>query len=430
MLKGLSRAALLSSSCFFSSIGFSTAIDTYGIGARSIALGNATITGTQDAYQAYFNPAALTDSDRPLLSFDYLVTDLQLNDLDGLTAESASGLPSDNYRASRASDLRGTSLGINLPLFKAVHFGLAGYMPNGNFGRIWGGSSEDVSYLRYSDRQQRPAIYTALASRLPAGWSIGLGAYYTLRARGFLQMSLAQEASAARFQLEMEPIIIPYGGIQWSGEHLKLGFVYRAEQDELSTISTDLAINFDRATLPFALQTSLAPFYDPELFRFGAAWEGNMVSVYGSAELARWSRYRAPQIALSGEDIGLVSQSSPRQSLHLNDSWAYRAGIEFRTPSYLGFENLWRLGFEHHTAATNERSDQSIIDLNRNVIALGYGLQILEGMMADNRTARIEIAYQRTLLRNQTYRSVSSDARVVTAGGTMHTLVGGFQYDL
>ncbi|MFW7381903.1 MAG: OmpP1/FadL family transporter [Oligoflexus sp.] len=428
MLKGFYRVALLGLSSIASTFGYASAADTYGIGARSVSLGNAAVTGSTDAYQAFSNPAALTDSDRPLLSFDFTVTDLRLNDLSGLAQNSPSGLPTDAYRASRANDLRGSSLGINLPLFEGVHFGLAGYMPNGNFGRIWGATSDDSTYLRYSDRQQRPAIYTALAARLGAGWSIGAGAYYTLKARGILQMALAQEASAARFQLEMEPILIPYGGIQWAGEKFKFGLVYRAEQAETSMIDTDLAINFDSASLPFSLQSTLAPFYDPEMFRFGGAYEGDTIRLYTSAEFSRWSGYLAPQLALSGADIGLVSQGSARPSLNLNDTWAYRGGIEFRAGRFADFENLWRLGFEHHSSATGSRSPQSIVDLTRNVIALGYGLQVLEGVLADDRAARFEIAYQRTLLQDQTYRP--ENAASVTAGGTMHTLVGGFQYEL
>jgi len=430
MLRSLYRVFILGGSSIASSFAGASAIDTYGIGSRSISLGNASVTGTQDAYQAYSNPAALTDSDRPILSFDFMLTDLQLNDLGGLAEPSASGLPADRYQASRAEDLRGSTLGINLPLFEGVHFGLAGYMPSGNFGRIWGATSEDATYLRYSDRQQRPAIYTALAGRLPGGWSIGAGTYYTLRARGVLQMALAQEASAARFQLEMEPVLVPYGGIQWKYEQFKLGFVYRAEQGELSTIDTDLAINFDRATLPFSLQTTLAPFYDPEMIRLGGAWESQSLAVYASAELSRWSSYVAPQITLSGADIGLVSQVSTPAQLNLRDTWAYRSGLEFRTTGFAGFENLWRIGFEHHTSAVSGNSASSIIDLTRNVIAVGYGLQVLEGILEGNRAARFEIAYQRTLLQDQTYRPLSDDAASVTAGGTMHTLVGGFQYEL
>jgi hypothetical protein len=411
-----------------------TAIDTYGISARSMALGNAALGGDNDAYQAFFNPASLTDAKKPTISVDYVFTDLKLNDLEDLRGPSPSGLPEDPFDEGDAGDLRGTSLGINLPLFQNVHGGLAGYMPNNNFGRLWGGSRNDVHYLRYSERQQRPAIYTALAARLPAGFAIGGGLYYTLRAEGILQMALAQTESAARFQLEMQPVFIPYGGIQWrqqwADQTFKLGAVYRAEQDEVSSIDTDLALNFDDASLPFSLETTLAPFYDPEIFRLGAAWETPRLGVYAAAEFARWSKYNPPSIGLTGDDIGMVSSPANAPQLELNDTWAYRTGVEWRQDLTTLTAGLWRLGLEHHTAATDGGQQRGVIDLERNVVALGFGLKLLPGVLDENREARFEIAYQRTLLTERSYLTATDSARRVNAGGTMHTLIGGFHYEL
>lgn len=435
MIVHLSRWAVLGSIFCLSSLSSASSVtDTYGISARSIALGNAPMSGKEDAYQAFTNPAALVDAERPLLAVDYIMTSLRLNDLNDPEGVSPSGLPLDPYRASRADNLTGASLGINLPLTDSIHFGLAAYMPSGNFGRLWGGTARDLSYLRYSERQQRPAIYTALALRLPAGWSIGAGAYYTLRARGILQMALGQDDSAARFDLEMEPVLIPYGGVQWTlpmaESQLKIGFVYRAEQDEVSSIDTDLAINFDTASLPFSLQTNLAPFYDPEIFRLGAGWETGAITLYGSAELSRWSGYRPPEVSLRGEDIGLLSRAHDDPKLSLSDSWAYRTGLELRTPFNPFFDNLWRLGYERHTRATAADAASSVIDLNRHVIAVGIGLRVLPEVLPDNRSARFELAYQRTLLENEDFDSAGTSGASINAGGTMHTVVGGLHYEL
>ena len=79
-------------------------------------------------------------------------------------------------------------------------------MPTENFGRLSGHSPNEVNYLRYGDRQERPAIYTAIATRF-GNFAVGLGTYYTLKASGSLQMSLNNQSSAARLDLSLVPVL-------------------------------------------------------------------------------------------------------------------------------------------------------------------------------------------------------------------------------
>ncbi len=411
-------------------------VDTYGLNARSIALGNAAILASDDAFAAHANPAALTNAERTLFSVDYQFTDLQLNDLSPSVDGDASGLASDSYRASQASNLTGNGLGINLPLLDGLHFGLAGYMPSGNFGRIWGSTASDRNYLRYSDRQQRPAIFTALAAKLPYGFSVGAGSYYTLKASGYLQLAFSQQSSAARFTLDMEPILLPYGGIQWQYAFeesvLRFGLSYRSEQSEVSSINSDVAVNLDSASLPLSLQTSLAPFFDPELYRFAVSWEASQHKLYASSELARWSSYQSPDVSVGGSDIAEFSAvSAQRDATDLRDTYAYRLGYEYSSPLSAVIEGQWRLGFERHTSALgSDRELSSIVDLNRNVLAIGFAVKLLPEFFADERSAKFEITYQRTSLEEQSFQSASTTDSRVEAGGSMQTLVGGFQYAL
>lgn len=238
--------------------------DTYGISARSMALGNANSAGDNSSHSAFLNPASLTNSKRLKITLSYLNQNLNLSDINSNKPDQNSGLSADQYRASQNSQINGASIGINLPIMDGINAGISAYMPRDNFGRLWGGAPTDTFYLRLADRQQRPAIFTAVGFDLPGGISLGLGSYYTLKASGQLQMALSPNGSAARFGLDMSPVFIPYGGLEWDinmgQSFLSLGVTYRAEQSETASIDTNLTLNLDAATIPVSLQTSLAPF--------------------------------------------------------------------------------------------------------------------------------------------------------------------------
>lgn len=412
-----------------------SAVDSYGIGAKSIALGNATVAGESGAFAAFFNPASICRTKVPVVELNVINTNLALEDINLPTDDLASGLPADTYRTSNAEPIQGTSLGINLPLTESVSFGLAGYMPSNNFGRLWGGAPSDTFYLRSGDRQQRPAIYTALSVKLPAGFSIGAGSYYTLKADGRLQMALASEGSAARFELDMKPVTIMYGGVEWQqswdDRSLSIGITYRAKQAEVATIDTNLTLNFDSASLPLGLTTSLAPFFDPETIRTGLNYKIAKHSIYTSAEFARWSSYKAPQVNLGGDDLSLVSAVSNSNGVSLNDTWAYKLGYEYAAQGIAKAPLYLRAGYEFHESANRFQKAPTIIDPARQAMSLGVGIELPRHWMASERKASVNLSYQASKLASSSKKIVDgASTYTITSGGQTNTFIGGLQYEL
>ena len=411
------------------------AVDTYGISARSIALGNATVSGDSSAFAAFFNPASICRSKTPLVSLNIINTNLALNDINLNQADSASGLPADTYQASKAAPISGSSLGINFPITNAISFGMAGYMPSSNFGRLWGGSPSDVYYLRAGDRQQRPSIYTALSAQLPGGFSVGAGSYYTLKADGRLQMALASEGSAARFELDMKPVTIMYGGVEWQntweGQTLGFGITYRAKQAEVAKIDTNLTLNFDSASLPLGLTTSLAPFFDPETVKTGLSYHIAKHSLFASAEYARWSAYKAPQVSLGGNDLSLVSAVSGPNEVKLNDTWSYKLGYEYKFTGLNEVPVSLRAGYEFHESANRIQTASTIVDPSRQSIALGIGVELPRQWTAAGRSASVDVSLQTSILAAESMQITrDSTTQTISPGGQTNTLIGGLQYEL
>ena len=88
-----------------------------------------------------------------------------------------------------------------------------------------------------------------------------------------------------------------------------------------------------------------------------------------------------------------------------------------------------RLGFEVHESASNDFS-QSIIDLERNVVAIGGGFTLKGGFLPEGRSAQVDFTYQRSILKDASVEARGEGSGTSTAGGNVDTLVGGLRYEI
>ncbi len=400
--------------------------DTYGQSAGTIAIGNATTAGGTSTFAAYTNPALLVHSKKNEISAQAILTRFDLQDL---PEDASSPLPPDRDRASQAEDLQGSSVGMNFVISEGLHIGLASYLPSGSFGRIKGVSSYQSTYLRYSENQEKPAIYSAIAVELPWGFSAGAGAYYSLRANGVIQVALSSEESEGRVDLNMEPVIAPYFGLAWKSEAIgsTIGLYYREAQKTDSKIDAAFRLSTDSFGLPFNASSSIVPFYDPALIRFGVAQKIGDAEVLFSFEQAQWARFDSSLVALTGNDVAAVSSESGETKVELRDTQAYRLGmsIPFQT---LDQALEFRMGLEAHTSANRPGTRGNVIDPARHTAALGLGWQA----KADEkgRKLSVDVAYQYNLLSKTDRVSTRGTAIELESGHSIQTAIGGLSYEL
>ncbi|MBC7532691.1 MAG: hypothetical protein H7318_14045 [Oligoflexus sp.] len=404
---------------------FANVFDTYGQSAGTISIGNATTAGGTQAFAAYTNPALLVTAKKNEISVQAILTRFDLQDL----PEAAnSPLPRDQDRASQADDLQGNSVGMNFTLTEGLHLGLAAYMPQGSFGRIKGVSSYQSSYLRYSENQSKPAIYTAIGVELPYGFSVGLGAYYSLRAKGVLQIALTSTESEGRVDLNMEPVVAPYAGVAWTNQTMTFGLLYREAQKTDSKIDSGFSLTNEDFSLPFNANTSLVPFYDPAMFRFGAAYNLSAVQLLFSFEQAQWGRYKTALVSLTGNDVASISAEANNASANLRDTQAYRLGmiLPFTGPMDQTLE--FRSGLEFHTSANKPNTRGSVIDPARQSLAVGLNWQLKAD--SQGRRLAVETAYQFSQLSAMDRVSAKGAEIHLRSGHSLQTFVGGLDYEL
>jgi long-subunit fatty acid transport protein len=424
MTRLFGRYAILGMLACAASPGFANVFDTYGLGASTVAVGNATTAGGPTAYAAYSNPALLVKSDRSEIASAAMLTQFNLQDL---PSGEAGRLPRDPDQESDAGNLQGGSLGLNLRLTDALHFGLAAYMPQGSFGRIKGLSPYEATYLRYSEQQQKPAAYTALAIKGPWDLSFGVGAYYSLRARGLLQVSLDSQESEGRLEFIMEPVVVPYFGVSWSAGNWVLGAMHREAQETESSIESSFAFSTESAMLPFDASTSLIPFYDPAMTRVGFAWNGERLRVMGSVERASWSRFNAPVVTITGSDVAALSVENRPGNANLRDTQALRLGIAAPLAAMQDRMEL-RAGLEAHTSANRSNSPSYVVDPERRALALGTAYNFAPD--SEGRQLTLDAAYQLSQLSSLSVQTPKGLPIALDGSSTIQTFVGGLRYAL
>ena len=118
------------------------------------------------------NPAALVEEKKLTVGAQLAV---ESPDLRSLGQGSGGGaLPADNYDYGNAGALRSTSFRAHVPVPYGIHLGVSGSLP-GDFLRLHVPSGGERSYLRYTERNQKPEVSTGLGLALPLGsrWAWG-----------------------------------------------------------------------------------------------------------------------------------------------------------------------------------------------------------------------------------------------------------------
>ena len=155
---------------------FAGNVDTYGIGAKATALGGAFAAYADDPFAIYYNPAGITQIERPVVSlgthlikpsmyvYGYQVT--------GVMVPPAAG-PQDFQ--DHSSTLVVPHAGFVMPVSKTVTAGIALYVPYG-LDVKWGGTPSDVgSYNAYHSWYRREVVTPTVAYRLTDTLSVGVG---------------------------------------------------------------------------------------------------------------------------------------------------------------------------------------------------------------------------------------------------------------
>ena len=159
--------------------------DTFGVGARSIGMGNAQVAGVVGGAAAYYNPAALGRSKRIQLDIGFQNFMPRFADFEGIVYDAnqngvidvdENGNPETTSVGTQYAASMGTGINVAIPVFSWVTLGASIYMPRQYLMRL---SFEDPYipyYALYKNRTQRFSMFMGMGIEVFDGLFFGLGA--------------------------------------------------------------------------------------------------------------------------------------------------------------------------------------------------------------------------------------------------------------
>ncbi|MBF0205893.1 MAG: hypothetical protein HQK53_03305 [Oligoflexia bacterium] len=370
-----------------------------GPGAAENALGGAASATHTGAFSVFANPAALV----PLannhntqlgLTIDNNHLKLSSPDLVNIVNTENSAASGTVAGTSMGSDPNinnsNFGIGLGLPLSSIFSFGLGAYLPSNALAKVFTVSDNDSYYLDHNARAQKPEVFTALAIKLPVpamDLSLGVGVHYSLQVSGDIQTVITRDDAKARMFLEMRPVYTPYLGILYRyRDEFSAGLYYHAEQSAKADVNVNIEFDLSSlATIPFNASSKLIAFFEPATLAAGVGYKINGWGFFLAGERQYWSKYQAPNIAISGDNVQTLNNGNVRREIiTLNNSNHLRLGIEKVNTLGKGEGEGGRgrtvltnfFGLElHQSAMPDNPKSLAIIDSSKKVLALGAKLE-------------------------------------------------------
>lgn len=193
-------------------------VDTFGIGTRATSLGGAYTATADDPFATYYNPAGLTQIEKPMLSAgvtmlnpDLKVHKFEVENKDGGLNFGPSGI------ADESDDLYVPFAGYAMPIGKNMAFGIAAYVPYGLDVEWSPNTTKNPSaYNWFHSYYMREVVTPTVAYKINEKFSLGVGVslgksksgasrviYYPTTAaqamtKGFMDKGMSASAAAAQ----------------------------------------------------------------------------------------------------------------------------------------------------------------------------------------------------------------------------------------
>ncbi len=336
--------------------------NTYGLSARSVALGNAMTAVGDDYSTTYFNPAALGDLGNHQIDVGYLYAAPDFEggpdggeDVDFDTANKITLLGFTMDLSQMLENGHGLGLGLDI----AIDNNLKSFM---NFEDQ---RSDNGQFLRYG--LTSVTMVTGLGVEICPKLFLGGGGYVMVKGENKLiaETDMAGNTREEEIQVSAEPVIAPIVSIFAPvHEMFTLGLAYRAKGvSEFSSIdaSTDAMVS-DSTLTELSLMMAFKDTYVPQQASFGAAiYPTDSLMVAFDLTWADWSDY--------AEEVKEDDSVKDDADFETKDTYTPRIGVE-----YAATDNLYAAaGFYYEQTPFEDPGIGNNVVLDNDVYALSLG---------------------------------------------------------
>ncbi len=361
-------------------------VQTFGIGAKATAMGEAVSAYADDVFATYYNPAGLTLLDKKVFTAGAMVFDSTCKISDFEIIKNGTKVSDIKEEFTSENDLlfKGT-IGFAMPLNDTFYFGIASYSPYG-FHIEWDKDPEKnpgaiYAWKSYYGRQVvSPTLGIKLSDSLSVGFGVSIGKSVSEASKTILF-----EASNPKSILNNSFLILEttddtnvsynaglmYQPVEW----LSMGLTYRGKTEtEFEGDATLILVNgtVKKGTAEFV-------FDHPESVQGGIRYIGESVSVEFDLTWTNWASHKDQVEYVDFPSLPTFSKSFPHER-NWEDTVQYKIGLEWSLTDSFAL----RTGFAYDpTPIVDETFDFGWPDTDRSTFNIGFGWNMTESFILD-----------------------------------------------
>lgn len=364
------------------------AMDTFGFGARGMAMANAQTAVFGDAACNYYNPAGLAFAPGFAADIGYLAT------VPNLRLNGANLGVDDNNGTTLALAIPGQIGPVGLAL------GFAFYLPDAYLTRVRALPQDQPRFALLDNRTQRLLIGANIAIRPIEQLSIGFGLTFLAKTEGGVALDgtflpdPADSALNASVDVDFATVRIPQASLAWRAmDGLQFGLIWRGEASAVLDLDAVVDGFIDELLGPEPIAGNLrvgsfnTNFFTPHQVILGVAVEPTPEWLLTlDVGWMHWSAYPPPtanvdiDFTLEGFDTeGLLPEATTVIAPKFRDTAVLRLGSEYRWSPRAWFTLAARAGYAYEPSpAPSQTGETNYIDTDKHLVSLGAGMGFLE----------------------------------------------------
>ncbi len=330
----MKRALALLSLFLIPSISRAGNVDTFGIGSKATALGGAYSAYADDPFAVYYNPAGLTQIDRPTVSigFELLNPHLRVHNYRATDGDGNRVNPYGVSFTDSSDNLVVPHFGFATPMWNNIYFGIAAYIPYGLHIKWEDDPSKNpAAYNGFESYYVRgvvtPTVAIKLTDKLSAGFGISFGRSDAGTQRRIYAPSIPTlHGRVIEGNLHDDFNISFNVGILYKPyDNLSLGLAYRSRTntDFEGTVEVKGVDKVDAST----------SIDHPEQLQFGVRYKPNKkLTLLADVVWTNWSTIGGYTVKFKRSLLGKKEEYFPRD---WKDTRQLRVGIEYKWNDFL-----------------------------------------------------------------------------------------------
>ncbi|MCO4793262.1 MAG: hypothetical protein KC493_06110 [Bacteriovoracaceae bacterium] len=348
----------------------------FGAGVQNGSLGNQMSFDYTNPAHNFYVPASLAWNKNVNVSASTTIVKSTFHDINNIVTKNSTNNSDAPLQQSGNVDTDYGShehAGINasIPIKTFGNFGISVFTPITTIMETNSGNAHLPEYVLHRSRYKRTQAYFNYAHKLNDTMAFSLGAHMGFQAGANVDTRAALNGtgygSSATAKTQVDPSIAAIASyIHRYKENTHFYFTF--QQEMKNNLESD-AVGFTaNPPVPFDVTIKTMIYYDPHIFRFGAATKTRFFQFFTSLEYQIWDGYQTPIVRIKANG-GSLAASDDYESVETSNILVSKFGVRYNPTDKLGLNigTVYRPSIFSHGYSGSGNS----LDLNTVIVSGG-----------------------------------------------------------